>query len=50
MRREDEMFLVEMEKQFHGNLVFKSDRMKHYEFFSITNVETNEVLVSRREQ
>jgi ribonuclease G len=50
MRREDEQFLVEMEKQFKGNLVFKSDRMKHYEFFCITDVESGEVLVSRREQ
>ncbi len=50
MRREDEQFLVEMEKQFKGNLVFKSDRMKHYEFFAISDVESGEVLVSRREQ
>ncbi len=49
IRREDEDFLVELEKRFKGHLVFKSDPSRHVEFFAIINAATNEVLYSRHE-
>jgi ribonuclease G len=49
IRREDEAFLVELEERFHGRLVFKSDPLRHVEFFAIINATTNEVLYSRRD-
>lgn len=49
IRREDEAFLIDLEKRFKGRLVFKSDPSRHVEFFAIINATTNEVLYSRRE-
>lgn len=49
IRREDEDFLVELEKRFKGRLVFKSDPSRHVEFFAIINASTNEILYSQRE-
>jgi len=49
IRREDEAFLVELEKRFKGRLTFKSDPSRHVEFFAIINASTNEILYSQRE-
>jgi len=49
LRREDETFLVELEKRCNGRLVFRSDPSRHVEFFAILNAATNEVLYSRKE-
>ena len=43
LRREDEAFLVQMEKQFGGYLTFRSDPGKHIEEFEIRNPDTNEI-------
>ena len=43
LRREDEAFLVQMEKQFGGYLTFRSDPAKHIEEFEIRNPDTNEI-------
>jgi ribonuclease G len=49
LKREDEEFLIELEKRFDGRLVFKSDPSRHVEFFAIINATTGEVLYSQRE-
>jgi ribonuclease G len=49
LKREDEEFLIELEKRFDGRLVFKSDPSRHVEFFAIVNGSTGEVLYSQRE-
>jgi ribonuclease G len=46
LRREDEEFLIELEKRLHGKMSFKSDSSKHVEFFSISDMETGEVYYS----
>jgi ribonuclease G len=50
LRREDEAFLVELEKRCSGRLVFRSDPSKHVEFFAIMNATGGEVLYSRKEE
>jgi ribonuclease G len=47
LRREDEAFLVDLESQYSGHLVFKSDRGKHVEFFAIVDASRNDVLFAR---
>ncbi len=49
LRREDEAFLVELEKRFNGRLVFRSDPSRHVEFFAIVNAGDGSVLYSRKE-
>lgn len=46
LRREDEQFLVDLERKFAGRLKFKSDPGKHVEYFAIHNGVTGEVLYS----
>ena len=49
LRREDEAFLVELEKRCNGRLVFRSDPSRHVEFFAILNADGGEILYSRKE-
>jgi ribonuclease G len=50
LRREDEAFLMELQSTFEGQLSFKSDTTKHVEFFSISDIDTNEVLYVNMEK
>jgi ribonuclease G len=50
LRREDEEFLMDLQKRFEGRLTFKSDPAKHVEYFSINNAQTGEVLYSSIEK
>lgn len=49
LRREDEVFLVELEKRCNGRLVFRSDPARHVEYFAILNATNGEVLYARKE-
>ena len=44
LRREDEDYLVEVEKRLEGSLRFKSNPSKHMEYFAITDADTEKVL------
>jgi ribonuclease G len=46
LRREDEQVLVDLQESAEGLLTFKSDPTKHMEFFSILDVDDQEVLYS----
>ena len=46
LRKEDEAFLVELQRKFAGRLTFKSELYRHPESFSITDGETGKVLYS----
>jgi len=48
-RTEDEQMLIEMTKTLDGKLKFKSMPMKHAEFYSILDDDTNEVYYSNHE-
>jgi ribonuclease G len=48
-RTEDEQMLIEMTKTLDGKLKFKSMPMKHAEFYSILDEDTNEVYYSNHE-
>lgn len=50
LREEDEGFLVQLQKEFAGHLSFKSDPSKHVEYFSISDVDTSDVLYVRGER
>ena len=50
LRREDEEFLVDLERKHDGRLSFKSDSSKHMEFFAIVDTAANDVLYSSRER
>ncbi|MDA0576517.1 MAG: Rne/Rng family ribonuclease [Verrucomicrobia bacterium] len=50
LRREDEQFLLDIQKRFEGELAFKSDSTKHMEFFAIHDGVTNEVLFSNKDR
>lgn len=49
MRREDEEFLIDLEKRLEGHLSFRSDPARHMESFLIRDGLTNEVLYSNSE-
>lgn len=46
MRREDEKFIIELEKKFFGRISFRPDPGMHSEHFKIINAVTNEEVVS----
>jgi ribonuclease G len=46
LRKEDEAFLVDLQRKYTGRLTFKSELYRHPESFSITDGETNKVLYS----
>lgn len=46
MRREDEKFIIELEKKFFGRISFRPDPGVHAEHFKIINAATNVELVS----
>ncbi|MBN1557549.1 MAG: Rne/Rng family ribonuclease [Lentisphaerae bacterium] len=48
MRREDEQFLIEIEKECGAELSFRSDPGRHVEFFLISDAATGEVLYSSK--
>ena len=46
LRKEDEAFLVDLQRRYAGHLSFKSELYRHPESFSITDSETGKVLYS----
>ena len=46
LRKEDEAFLVELQRKYTGHLTFKSELYRHPESFSIADGETGKVLYS----
>lgn len=49
LRREDEQFLLDIQRKFEGELSFRSDTSKHMEFFAINDMVTNETLYSSKD-
>lgn len=49
LRSEDEEILIELQEQFSGQLTFKSDPLKHMEYFAIRDLDSDQVLFSSRE-
>jgi len=50
LRREDEQFLIDLEREFEGRLGFKADAGRHVESFSINDATTRDVLYSNAEK
>jgi len=46
LRKEDEAFLIELQRKYDGKLVFKSEMYRHPESFSIADAATGNVLYS----
>ena len=49
LREKDEAFLVDLEKEHQGRLTFRSDPVRHVEFFGIKDAQTGEILFTSRE-
>jgi ribonuclease G len=46
LRKEDEAFLVELQRRYTGRLTFKSELHRHPESFCIVDGDTSKVLYS----